>query len=69
MAAGDAFVSERLRHGGDELQEGETRVDVAYALTGLLDQRGNVVAGDVQQTLEALPLLVRVNVYPLTILD
>ena len=69
VAGGNPFLGERFRHSGDELQEGETRVDVAYALAGLLDQGGNVVAGDVEQALEALRLLVRVNVYPLTILD
>ena len=42
---------------------------MACALAGLLDQGGNVVAGDVEQTLETLRLLVRVNVYPLTFLD
>jgi hypothetical protein len=69
MAGGDASLGEGLGHRGDELQEGQTRVDVAGALAGFLDQRGNIVAGDVEQTLEALRLLVWVNVYALRVLD
>jgi hypothetical protein len=34
---------------------------VACALAGLLDQSGNIIAGDVEQTLKALRLLVRVS--------
>jgi hypothetical protein len=51
------------------LQEGQPGVDVAGALAGLLDQSGNVIAGDVEQALEALRLLVRVNVHALAVLD
>jgi len=69
MAGGDALLGERLRYRGDELQEGQTGVDVAGTLAGLLDQSGNVVAGDVEQALEALRLLVWVNVYTLRVLD
>jgi hypothetical protein len=69
VAGGDALLGERLGHSGDELQEGQTGVDVACALARLLDQGGNVVAGDVEQALEALRLLVRVNVYALAVLD
>ncbi len=42
---------------------------MACALAGLLDQRGHVVAGHVEQTLEALRLLVRVHVDALRVLD
>ena len=69
MAGGNAFLGERFRHRGDELQEGQTGVDVACALARLLHQGGNVVAGDVEQALEALRLLVRVNVNTLAVLD
>ena len=47
MAGGDALLHERLGDSGDELQERQTRVDVAGALAGLLDKRGHVVAGKV----------------------
>jgi hypothetical protein len=62
MAGGDALLGERLDHSGDELQERQTGIDMACALAGLLNQGGNVVAGDVEQTLEALRLLVGVNI-------
>ncbi|MGA7159115.1 MAG: hypothetical protein WBY53_19875 [Acidobacteriaceae bacterium] len=58
MAGGDALLRESLGHSGNELHEGQTGVDMACALAGLLDQSGNVIAGDVEQSLEALRLLV-----------
>ena len=69
MAGGDALLGERLGHSGDELQEGQPGVDVTYALARLLDQSGNVVSGDVEQALETLRFLVRVNIHALRILD
>ena len=50
------------------MQETQPRIDVGGALAGLLDQRGYVIAGKVQKTLEALRLLVRVHVHALRIL-
>jgi hypothetical protein len=69
VAGGDAFLGECLGHRGDELEKRQTGVDVACALAGLLDQGRNVMAGNVEQTLEALRFLVRVNVHALRVLD
>lgn len=69
MAGGDAFGAERLGDGRYELQKRQARVDVACALAGLLDQRGDIVAGHVEQTLEALRFFVRVYVHALRVLD
>jgi hypothetical protein len=69
MAGGDALGGERLGDGGDKLQEGQTGVDVACAFARLLDQRGYIVAGHVEQALKALRLFVRVNVYALRVFD
>ena len=65
MAGGDALLGERLRDFGDELQERQTGVDMACALAGLLDQSRHIITGHVEQALEALRLLVRMNVDPL----
>ena len=54
VAGGDALMDERLGHFGDELQERQTGVDVACTLARLLNQRGNVVAGDVEQPPKSL---------------
>jgi hypothetical protein len=62
MAGGDALLGERLRDCRNELQKGKPRVDMACALACLLNQSGNVVAGHVEQTLESLRLLVRVDI-------
>ncbi len=51
------------------MQKRQARVDVACALAGLLDQRGDVVAGHIEQTLEALRLFVGVHVDALRVLD
>jgi hypothetical protein len=69
VAGGNALLSERLGHSGDELEKRPTCVDVACALAGLLDQSGNVIAGDVEQAVKALGLLVRVNIHALAVLD
>ena len=69
MAGGDAFGAERLRYGRDELQKRQTRIDVGGALTGLVDQRGHVVTGHVEQALETLRLFVRMDVDALAVLD
>ncbi len=53
MAGGDALLCERFGHFWDELQERQTGVDVACALARLLNQRVNVVAGDVEQPLKS----------------
>ncbi len=37
VAGGNAFLGKRLGHSRDELQEGQTSVDVAGALARLLD--------------------------------
>jgi len=37
VAGGDALLSERFGHSGDELEKRQTGVDVACALTRLLD--------------------------------
>ena len=42
---------------------------MAGALAGLIDERSNVIAGDVEQALKALRLLVGVNINPLAVLD
>ncbi len=63
------LLSEVLRNRGDELQQGQPGVDVRCALAGLLHQRGNVIAGHVEQALKALRLFVGVNVHPLRVLD
>ncbi len=69
MARGDAFLYKRLGHSGNELQQAQPRIDVAGTLAGLLDQRGYVIAGEVQKTLEALRLFIRVHVHTLRVLD
>jgi hypothetical protein len=69
VAGGDTFLKESLGNFGNQLQKRETGVDVARALAGLLDQSRHIVTGHVEQTLEALGLLVRVNVGPLIIFD
>ena len=69
MAGGDALLGERLRNFGDELQQRQTGVDMACALAGLLDQSRDIVTGHVEQALEALRLLVRVDINPLRVLD
>jgi hypothetical protein len=45
VAGGDALLHKRLGHCLDELQQAQTRVDMACTLTGLLDKCGHVVAG------------------------
>ena len=55
-------MGERLGHFGDELQERQTGVDVACTLARLLNQRGNVVAGDVEQPPKSLGLFVRMHI-------
>jgi hypothetical protein len=62
VADGDALLGERFGHFGDELQERQTGVDVACALARLLNQRGNVVAGDVEQPLKSFGFFVRMHV-------
>ena len=52
-----------------KLQQGQTGVDVAGALAGLLDQSGHVVARKVQEPLKALCLFVGVNIHPLRVFD
>ena len=47
MAGGDALLYERFGHGWDKLQKRQTRVDVAGALAGFGDKRGDIVAGKV----------------------
>ena len=69
MAGGNALLGERLRNFGDELQERQTGVDMACALAGLLDQSRHIVTGHVEQALEALRLLVRVDINPLGVFD
>ena len=69
MPYGDALFKEGFGNFGNELQKRETGVDVACALAGLLGKCGHIVSGHVEQTLEALRLLVWVNVGPLRVLD
>ena len=54
MAGRDALGAECLGDGRDELEKRRTRIHVGGALAGFVDQRGHVVAGHVEQTLEAL---------------
>ena len=54
---------------GMSCRERQTGVDVACALAGLLDQSGNIVAGQVEQALETLRLFVRMHVDALRIFD
>jgi hypothetical protein len=61
-------LGEGLGHSGDELEKRQTGVDMAGALAGLLHQGGNVIAGNVEQSLEALRLLVRMYVNSLAVL-
>ena len=69
VGRGDEFSAERLRNCRDQLQQRQTSIDVGCALAGFVDQRGHVIAGHVEQTLEALRLFVGVNVDPLAVLD
>jgi hypothetical protein len=69
MAGCDAFLRECLGYLGDQLKKRETGIDVACALAGLLDQSGYIIAGEVEQALEALRLFVRMNVDPLRIFN
>jgi len=69
VAGCDAFLEKRLRNLGNELQERQTRIDMACALAGLLDQSGNVVAGNIEQTLKPLRLFEGVNVHALGIFN
>src|SRR5205823_8741983 len=62
VAGGDALLDERIGYFGDELQERQTGVDVACALARLLNQRCNVVAGDVEQPLKSFGFFVRMHV-------
>jgi hypothetical protein len=69
MAGGDAFFDECLGNVGDELQQGETSVDVRCTLARLQDKRGHVVTGHVEQALEAPRLFVRMHVQTLRIFN
>jgi hypothetical protein len=68
VAGGDAFLGERLRHGGDELEQRQTGIDMTCTLAGLLDQCGNVIAGDVEQALKALRFFIGVHIHALAVL-
>ena len=68
VRGGDEFCAERLGNRRDELQEGQAGVNLGGALARLLYQRGYVISGHVEQALEALRLLIRVNVYALAVL-
>jgi hypothetical protein len=69
VAGGDPFLYERLGHCGNQVQERQAGVDVGSALAGFLDKGGDIVARQVQEVLEALRLLVRVNVHTLGVFD
>ena len=58
----DALLDECLGDIGDELQQRETGVDVACALAGFGDKRGDIVAGKVLETLKALRLFIRMDI-------
>ena len=47
MTGGNALLDERFGNVGNELQKRETRIDVAGALAGLLNEGGHVVTGQV----------------------
>ncbi len=69
MAGCDALLLECFGHFGDELEQGEAGIDETVALARLLGKRGNVIAGEVEQPLKALRLLVRMHVDALAVLD
>ena len=58
MAGGDALFDKCLGNAGDELQKGQSSVDVRCTLARFQNKRGHVVTGHVEQTLEALRLFV-----------
>lgn len=69
MAGGDTVAAECLGDGRNELQECKAGVDVACALACLLDQRGDIVTGHVEETLEALRLFIRAHVLAKCVFD
>jgi hypothetical protein len=69
MAGRDAFLHERYGHVGYELQERQTGVDMRCTLARLQDERGHVIAGHIEQSLETLCLFIRMHVYTLRIFD
>ena len=67
MAGCEAFLLECFGHFGDELKQGKPGIDETVALARLLGKGRNVVAGEVEQPLKALRLLVRMHVDALTV--
>jgi hypothetical protein len=69
VASGDALFLKCFGHFGNELEQSEAGIDEAVALASLLDKRGNVITGEVEQPLKALCLLIRMHVDSLRIFD